>query len=247
MISTQEKDYLEQDPEIRNQKYVCMSFISPEDVLKKKDVFYFENFIKEYSSKNNELLDGLEIMFPDKKDEIRSIKEQYNMFFDSSTIHENYCSYLKENSTKLDKLFTEENDFQTNIRGIKVRGVYDNINEAQARCDSLRKFDNNKFCIYIGEVGCWCPWSPNPDNVSNPVYAETQLNTLMAEYNKNMDKKDEYYAERKNELRDRIKENEDKKKKLLNTEETTEAYNTEETDLINTLEKDDTWSQHEKL
>lgn len=89
--------------------------------------------------------------------------------------------------------------------------------------------------------------SPNPDNVSNPVYAETQLNTLMAEYNKNMDKKDEYYAERKNELRDRIKENEDKKKKLLNTEETTEAYNTEETDLINTLEKDDTWSQHEKL
>jgi hypothetical protein len=42
------EDFLDEDPEIASQKYVLLSFISPEKVLQTKDKFFFENFIKDY-------------------------------------------------------------------------------------------------------------------------------------------------------------------------------------------------------
>lgn len=49
-------------------------------------------------------------------------------------------------------------------------------------------------------MGCWCPWSPNPDCLENQEYAETQLNTLMKEYKKNMNDKDVVFEARKTSL-----------------------------------------------
>ena len=37
---TKEEDFLEADQSIPGQKYVCLSFVSPEDILKKKDIFF---------------------------------------------------------------------------------------------------------------------------------------------------------------------------------------------------------------
>ena len=45
MIPIQEKDLLEQDPVIRGQTYVCMSFLSPEEIIKSKETYYFENLL----------------------------------------------------------------------------------------------------------------------------------------------------------------------------------------------------------
>ena len=82
------------------------------------------------------------------------------------------------------------------MRGIKVRGVFDTIEEARNRSEFLKRFDD-KFNIYIAQVGCWCPWSPNPDALENQEYSETQLNTLMKQYKQNMEEKDTVFDERK--------------------------------------------------
>ncbi len=42
------EDFLDEDPEIASQKYVLLSFISPEKVLQTKDKFFFEKFLKDY-------------------------------------------------------------------------------------------------------------------------------------------------------------------------------------------------------
>ncbi len=42
------EDFLDEDPEIKGQKIVLLSFISPENVLEKKEHFFFENFLKDY-------------------------------------------------------------------------------------------------------------------------------------------------------------------------------------------------------
>ena len=42
------EDFLEEDPEIRSQKFVLLSFLSPENVLEKKDEFFFGEFVKQY-------------------------------------------------------------------------------------------------------------------------------------------------------------------------------------------------------
>ncbi len=42
------EDFLDEDPEIASQKYVLLSFISPEKILQTKDKFFFERFLKDY-------------------------------------------------------------------------------------------------------------------------------------------------------------------------------------------------------
>jgi hypothetical protein len=42
------EDFLEEDSEISSQKYVLLSFLSPENVLAKKELFFFERFLKDY-------------------------------------------------------------------------------------------------------------------------------------------------------------------------------------------------------
>ena len=42
------EDFLEEDPEIRSQKFVLLSFLSPENVLENKDHFMFGEFVKQY-------------------------------------------------------------------------------------------------------------------------------------------------------------------------------------------------------
>ena len=42
------EDFLDEDPEIPSQKYVLLSFISPENILPKKDHYFFQNFLKYY-------------------------------------------------------------------------------------------------------------------------------------------------------------------------------------------------------
>jgi len=47
-MSAPKEDFLEEDPEIRSQKFVLLSFLSPENVLDNKDQFFFGEFVKQY-------------------------------------------------------------------------------------------------------------------------------------------------------------------------------------------------------
>ena len=42
------EDFLTEDPEIPSQRFVLLSFLSPEKVLARKDLFFFEEFLKFY-------------------------------------------------------------------------------------------------------------------------------------------------------------------------------------------------------
>lgn len=43
-----EEDFLTEDPEISSQKYVLLSFLSPEKILADKDIFMFQKFLQDY-------------------------------------------------------------------------------------------------------------------------------------------------------------------------------------------------------
>jgi len=215
MISTKEVDYLEQDEPLRNQNFVCLSFISPEDILKKKEAYFFEEYTKAYAKKNQEYVNTLENIFPDKKEEIRIIKDNFDFLFNETKIQDSYKYFVQDQAEILEKTFYEHNDFQTCIRGLKVRGVFDTIQEAKTRSEKLRKLENNKFSIFIAQVGCWCPWSPNPEHIENQEFAETQLNTLMKKYQENQENKTQYFEERKEAMKKQISETEDQKKKQI--------------------------------
>lgn len=101
------------------------------------------------------------------------------------------------------------------IRGLKVRGVYDTYEEASDRAKHLRDLDKY-FHVFVGEVGKWLPWDPEPDSnkVKDSEYAESELNKLMKSYMKNQKQAQKFEEERKQDLMEKsLQENIDIRKK----------------------------------
>ena len=199
ITSVKEVDYLDEDKPIRGQNFVLLSFLSPEDVLVNKEAYMFNKFITKFSEDMTKLLDGITEKYSDAKGFVDSVKENNAFIFNPKDMSEQYGFYKSVNNQELETSYHRDNNFVTSIRGIKVRGVFDTIEEAKNRSEFVKKIDN-KFNIYIAQVGCWCPCSPNPDCLENQEYAETQLNTLMKEYKKNMNDKDVVFENRKSAL-----------------------------------------------
>ena len=84
----------------------------------------------------------------------------------------------------MDDEFNEAYEFQTSVRGLKVRGSYSTQAEAEFRCKMLREVDPNHN-VYVGPVGMWMPWEPEAYKTGRVEYLEDELNQLMSEKNKN--------------------------------------------------------------
>lgn len=193
------EDCLDQDPPIRGQKYVCLSFLSPEDVLRNKEVYLFSQFMKHFADDVTNMFGALKEKFKDDQevqDMLHNVMERHAYISSDEQMQKEYTYFKDTNSDTLEEEFYAKNNFQTSIRGIKVRGVYESIKEAEVRVQNIRKFDK-LFDVFIAEVGCWCPWSPDPSAIQQQEFAEEQLNTLMKKYKENQDIKDEVYASRK--------------------------------------------------
>ena len=167
-------DYLEVDELIPGQNYVCMSFLSPESLIQNREAFNTAKFLQSYC-----------------KDQKLKFEEVYDKYKDFTYKHED----------QLQRDFDEQNDFQTSLRGIKVRGVFDTRGAAEAQAKKLSTRDSS-FHVFIGQVGYWLPWEPNADKVADEVFQNSQLNDMMEKYQENNINRDMFYEEQK---RDKIK------------------------------------------
>ena len=46
-------DLLDEDLPLAGQKFVCLSFISPEKILKQKELYFFDKFLEQYDLKKS--------------------------------------------------------------------------------------------------------------------------------------------------------------------------------------------------
>jgi hypothetical protein len=206
-VCTKTEDFLDEDSELRGQKYVCLSFLSPEDAIASKDAYVFSQFIKQFGSDMSDLFSNIKDKFTDDTDVcamIESIKDKYTYISNEGELQEEYHSFKNINGGRLDTEFLEKNEFQTSMRGIKVRGSYETVKEAQLRAEVIKKFDG-KFNVYVAQVGCWCPWSPYPEDIENVEYSETELNTLMKKYKESQSNKEELYQIRKGDMIEKVR------------------------------------------
>jgi len=121
-----------------------------------------------------------------------------------SKMKEKYDDFLYANREKLEESFYVKNDFRTTVRGLKLRGTYASQEEAEARSAKLRRADPIHN-IFIGEVGKWLPWDPEPSQIAKQEYAEEQLNTLMKKYKENEEQRDEFQREQRQQATARSK------------------------------------------
>jgi hypothetical protein len=238
-----EQVFLEGDDEIRGQKYVCLSFLTPNrGILKNKDLFFFSKFLQFYNMdykiratesfvmgqfrviqdalSDVELLlrnadstglaenKSLAVTLSEKITKMRgeiSKKSAADMEahvkgnltdYRESAIVEEYEKYMLLNRQRLEDEFHKQNNFQTTMHGLKVRGVYSNQEQATARAKSLNKKDPY-FNVYVADVGEWLPWDPEPEEVKDQEYQSDDLNKLMQAYKDNATKRDEFFEEEK--------------------------------------------------
>ena len=111
-------------------------------------------------------------------------------------LQEEYDDFLFAAGTKLEEEFFALNEFRTTMRGIKVRGVFSTEAEASARAKRLQKTDPS-FNIYMGSVGKWMAWEPDPNKVGESEYANDELNSLMKKYRENEESRDQFYNQQK--------------------------------------------------
>jgi hypothetical protein len=97
--------------------------------------------------------------------------------------------------------FLTDKENKTTLSGIKVRGVFTTYDEACSHAKKLQNVDEY-FNVFVGEVGKWLPFDPNPDSeaVADSEYANVQLNTMMKSYMENQEKAKLFHEQRKNEM-----------------------------------------------
>lgn len=118
----------------------------------------------------------------------------------ASNMREQYDDFLYQNGVQLEDDFYAKNNFQTTMRGLKIRGAYGQKEEAEARAKKLQKMDPDHN-IYVGQVGKWLPWDPSPAAIPDQEYAEDQLNTLMKKYKENEEARDQFHKEQRDRAR----------------------------------------------
>jgi len=196
-------DYLEEDPELPNQRYCIVSFLSPEKVIAQKRDYYFSKFIEwmDYEWK----VKGVEhfVAYISKKysvniDEImkdfREFEKTHRADIKKTDVPEQYQIFLLKHEKELQEKFDRDNSFQCNIRGVKVRRAFPSYEEAQLWCKVLqRKYPKDN--LMIGRMGCWLPWEPSEHLMENVEYANSQLNEIMRKYKENESNRELFFAE----------------------------------------------------
>jgi hypothetical protein len=235
-MSTEEKEsFLSDDPEIASQRWCLLSFISPENVLNRKEQYFFTTFINQYDfylrskkmeeffvkqlqainarldeeAKNFEALDMSGAAVACRKStlavetyvsDFQKFIKAHNKELTASNIKELYDDFIYEHGVKLEDDFYAKNNFQTTMRGLKIRGSYGQKEEAEARAKKLQKQDPDHN-IYVGQVGKWLPWDPSPSAIPEQEYAEEQLNNLMKKYKENEEAREVFHKEQRERAR----------------------------------------------
>lgn len=200
------EDFLEVDPKIPGQNFVCLSFVSPDKVLKQKEMYNTTKFLEHLFNAEDQYTN-------DMKDRMMN-KETKT---DYETVKALYEDWKYTRNDKLEADFYQENDFRTTIRGLKIRGTYDTHKEATIRAQVLRRKDPN-FNVFVGQVGSWLPWDPECEQIPEQEYQEQMLNDLVKKYKENLESRDDMYDQLKEEQIKKAREELKLKKEKLAAE-----------------------------
>ena len=186
-------DLLDEDKPLAGQKFVCVSFVSPEKILKNKDIFFFEEFLKKWDFNKsmekfvqflNFVSFKYNVSFDDLSNDFKEFVKEERDALTTLRIEDEYKTFIDNNEKELEKTFISAHNFQTCTRGLKIRGSYPTMEEAEIRCKMLREMDPNHD-VFVGPVGLWMPWDPEAYKTGRVEYMEDELNQLMHEKTKN--------------------------------------------------------------
>ena len=197
-------DLCDEDPTIASQKFVCLSFVSPEKILKQREQYIFEKFVQQWEfsksiDKFGDFLNFLSFKYKIKMDDIMKDMKEYvteeKSHLKSFSIENDFKNFMDKNEDRITEDFNKKHEFNTSVRGVKVRGAYSSQAEAELRCKKLRENDPHHD-IFVGPVGVWMPWDPDAYKTGRVEFMEDELNQLHQEKIKNEEKAKQEFDQR---------------------------------------------------
>lgn len=209
-------DLCDEDTPLAGQKFACLSFVSPENIIKKRELFLFDEFVKswDFTKSMGKFFDFLNFISHKYTLNVEKVIADFNDFtkeevelMRSMPVDDDYKTFLDKNEDRLNEEYNRKNAFQTSVRGLKVRGVYNTQEEAEERCKKLRDIDSSHD-IFVGPVGMWIPWDPDAYKTGRVEFMEEELNQLHSEKMKNEQRAKEEFEKRIRETKQKaIEEN----------------------------------------
>ena len=197
-------DLLDEDKPLTGQKFVCLSFLSPEDLIKQKEIFFLEHFLNKWDmnksmDKYTQFLSFLSYKYKLEFDKLTAdlkefCNEEKDKIFNLS-LNDEFKTFKDNHEEQLTDEYNKIVNYKTNTRGIKVRGSFGSQKEAEMRAKLLRQVDPNHD-VYVGQVGIWMPFHPEAYKTGKVEYLEEELNKLMNEKKINEDKAKEEFDNR---------------------------------------------------
>ena len=94
--------------------------------------------------------------------------------------------------------FLSDPENKLTLTGVKVRGVFRDVESASAHAKKLQSVDP-AHNIFVGSMGKWLAYDPDTttEAAGNPEYANEQLNNIMKGYLDNQEKSKLFHEERK--------------------------------------------------
>lgn len=197
-------DLLNEDPVISNQQYGCYSFVSPEKIIKNRDLFMFENFVKQWQyskalSMFSDFTQFLSFKYSINAESILNdlvtfCKEEENVLKREDVVGD-FKQFMDKNEERLAEEYNRENKFQTSVRGFINRGNFPTAEEAEKYAKELRDRDPNHD-IFVGRNFVWTPLDPDAYKTGRIEFLEEELNQLHHEKLKNEKKAKEEFEKR---------------------------------------------------
>lgn len=220
-------DLLDEDTPLPGQKYGLFSFLSPEKILKKREMYLFDEFVKQwdFARSMNKFADFLNFIAYKYNMSIETLQADFTEFvqderprlFAEQTVEDDFKTFLDRNEDELNAKFNKEHAFQTSVRGFMFRGAFDTVEEAKQYCAQLQE-KNADHDIFVGKSFAWQIWHPDAYKTGDVQFLEEELNQLYHEKIKNEMKAKQEFDNRVKETKLKaIQENVEKAKKSGNT------------------------------
>ena len=118
--------------------------------------------------------------------------------------------------------------------GEKIRGVFPTLEDAQKHAERLSKLDKS-FDVYIVEMYNWVKVPPNPHEIEDQVHQEKWLNDHVKEYKDEQVKAKQHFEERKSEMLNTIKKDNEK---IQQENEESEKRANDESEMLGSISED---------
>lgn len=136
------EDFLEEDPEITSQRFVLLSFVSPENILTRKDQFFFQKFLADYEikwkTKNLETYLAQQVLDINKKLDERANKldndGQADVPVEPNALRAELATYMRESHLVVDDLIRSFAGYVAKTaKEIKTTTISDDFNDFMYR------------------------------------------------------------------------------------------------------------------